>query len=396
MSDQGVYRRFIDWLRQAWWDLPERDELMPLMMARYTPEEASLLTGMPFSGKSLEELAELKQMDPNDLGQQLDALTKKGLIFRSTRGDSVRYRLNDGFFIWRTAGWHGRADEVDKAIAPLLNQYYYHGWFDQYNDTNVKGLRTLPIGETIDDTRQVLPYEEITKVLDSIDYFTVSICPCKHRKNLDPDMPDCKYPTEVCLHFGQLGHYIVENDMGREITRQETEEILRQCAEVGLVHAVSNWEEGPDTICNCCKCCCIFLEAFHKLGHSMSMNPSNYQAHTNPDTCIGCGLCVKRCPMEALRLEELPEAKGRITVVAAENKNGKKELKNKSGKVSVVNPDLCIGCGVCAYKCPTESLVLKRRKVIQAPPKTAREHAMMVATDFTAARNRRGQGKTKS
>ena len=56
MSEQEVYQRFIDWLRQGWWDLPEADELMPLMMARYTPQEASLLTGMPFSGKSLEEV----------------------------------------------------------------------------------------------------------------------------------------------------------------------------------------------------------------------------------------------------------------------------------------------------------------------------------------------------
>ncbi len=390
MSEQEVYQRFIDWLRQAWWDLPEADELMPLMMARYTPEEASLLTGMPFSGKSLEELAEMKQMDRTELGKQLDALTEKGLVYRFVRGDTVRYRLNDGFFILRTAGWHGRTDDVTKTISPLINQYYYHGMFDQYDYTHVKGLRALPIEETIDDDRQILPYEEIAKVLDSIDYFTVSICPCKHRKNLDPDFPDCKYPTEVCLHFDRLGHYIVENGLGREITRQETEEILRQCAEVGLVHAVSNWEEGPDTICNCCKCCCVFLEAFHKLKHAEGINTSNYRVRTNDETCIGCGLCVKRCPMEALRLEELPETKGRITVVATENKNGKKELKNKSGKVSVANTDLCIGCGVCAYKCPTNSLVLERREVIEHPPKNEREHVTLVMADFATYRAQRG------
>ena len=53
MSEQEVYRRFINWLNQTWWGLPEADELMPLIMARYTPEEAVLLTGMPFSGKNL-------------------------------------------------------------------------------------------------------------------------------------------------------------------------------------------------------------------------------------------------------------------------------------------------------------------------------------------------------
>jgi len=109
------------------------------------------------------------------------------------------------------------------------------------------------------------------------------------------------------------------------------------------------------------------------------------------ETCIGDGLCVKRCHMEALRLEDSPETKGRITVVAAENKSGKKELKNKSGKVAVLNPELCIGCGVCAYKCPTKSLVLERREVIQHPPETGREYTERVVKDFAAARRQAGQ-----
>lgn len=390
MSEQEVYRRFIDCLNQGWWRLPESEELMPLMMARYTPEEASLLTGMPFSGRNLEELAEMKQMDPVELKQRLDAMAKKGLVFRTVRGDTFRYRLNDAFFVFRTFGWLGHNDETSKTIARLMNEYFYHGFFDQYNDTKIKGLRALPIEEVIEDTRQILPYEEVAKVLDSQDYFAVSTCPCKHRKNLDPNTPNCKYPTEVCLHFGRLGRYTVENGMGREITRQEAEEILRRSAEMGLVHGVSNWQEGVDTICNCCPCCCIFLEAFHKLKHSMSMTPSNFQAHTNPETCIGCGRCIKRCPMEALYLEDLPEAKGRVTVVAAEDESGTKELRNKKGKVSALNPDRCIGCGVCAYKCPTKSLVLERREVILDPPRTARDHAMLAAADFATAQAQRG------
>jgi formate hydrogenlyase subunit 6/NADH:ubiquinone oxidoreductase subunit I len=391
MSEQEIYQRLIDWLNQRGWKLPEADELMPLVMAQYTPEEASLLIGMPFSGRNLEELAEMKQMDPAELRPRLDAMAKKGLVFRTVRGDTVRYSLNDYFFVWRTWGWSGHTDEVAKTIAPLINRYYYHGFFDQYADTNHKGLRVLPIGEAIEDTRQILPYEEVAKVLDSQDYFTVSTCGCKHRKNLDPDTPDCKYPTEICLHFGRLGHYIVENEMGREITRQEADEILRRCAEIGLVHGVSNWEEGPDTICNCDPCCCIFFEAFHKLKHSMSLNPSNYRVRTNRETCVGCGLCVRRCPMEALYLEDCPEAKDRVTVVAAENKSGQKELKNKRGRVSLVNTDLCIGCGVCAYKCPSKSLVLERQEVIHHPAKDAREYTRLFIADFVAARAQRGE-----
>lgn len=396
MSEQEVYLRFIDWLRQTWWDLPEADELVPLMMARYTPEEASLLTGMPFSGRNLEELAEMKQMDPAELRQKLDALAKKGIVFRTVRGETVRYSLNDSFFVFlRSSFWAGGKDERTKAMAPLVNQYYYHGFFDQYADTHLKGLRVLPIQEVIEDTRQILPYEEVVKVLDSKDYFAVSICPCKHRKNIDPDSANCKYPTEVCLHFNRLGRYTVENGLGRQITRQETREILRQCAEAGLVHGVDNWQEEVTTICNCDPCCCIWFEAYYKLKHSMSLSPSNYRVRTDPETCIGCGLCVKRCPMGAIQLEDFPRAKNRISKVAARNKSGEVELKNKTGKVSVVNPDLCVGCGVCAYKCSTQSLVLERREAIQDPPKDVRQYMGLVTADFAAARAQPGQREDK-
>ncbi len=384
--EQEVYTRFMDWLKQSWYGLPESEYLLPLIMAIYSPEEASLLTGMPFSGRNLEELAEMKNMDPADLRQLLDALAKKGLVFRTVRGDAIRYSLNDSMLVtFRSSFWAGHTDERSKAMATIVNQYYYHGGWDQWDKTHLKGVRALPIQGTIQDTRHILPYEEVMKVLNQQDYFTVSVCPCKHRKNIDPKSPDCRYPAEVCLHFGRLGHYIVENGLGREITRQEAEEILRRSAEAGLVHGVSNWQEEPDTICNCDPCCCLYLEAFHKLKHVEGVTPSNYRVRTNSDTCSGGGLWIKRCPMEALRLEDFTEARGRIIVVAESGK-GKKKLKNKSGKVSVVNLNFCIGCGVCAYKCPTKSLALECREVINYPPKDAREYTRLIMADFAAAR----------
>ena len=105
----------------------------------------------------------------------------------------------------------------------------------------------------MDDIGQVVPYEEVVKVLDSATYFAVSDCPCRHRKNIDDNYANCQYTLkdgsiEVCLHFDKLGKYTVENNMGREITREEAHEILNQCAEAGLVHGISNQQNGPDTI----------------------------------------------------------------------------------------------------------------------------------------------------
>ena len=112
----------------------------------------------------------------------------------------------------------------------------------------------------------------------------------------------------------------------------------------------------------------------------------NYRIRTNDETCIGCGLCVKRCPMEALKVEDRPGIKDRETLVARDD-GGQKKLINKTGKISGLNPKFCIGCGVCAYKCPSKSLVLERKEVIQDPPKDGREYMRIVLDDFAKARS---------
>jgi len=76
--------------------------------------------------------------------------------------------------------------------------------------------------------------------------------------------------------------------------------------------------------------------------------------------------------MEAISLVDSPDAKGRKTRVVNEQGH-EKELVNKTGKVSTANTELCIGCGVCAYKCPSKSLTLTRNLTVHDPPETGRD-----------------------
>ncbi len=51
-----------------------------------------------------------------------------------------------------------------------------------------------------------------------------------------------------------------------------------------------------------------------------------------PDECIGCGICVNQCPVDAITMN-------------ADN-------------IACIDPDLCVNCGMCASACPTSTIEL--------------------------------------
>ena len=338
MSDKKVYMELIEHIRSWIFELPDSKYLLPLFEMRFTPEEAKFLSKIPFLPHTAEELSEKLNIPVDELTVKLDGLAKKGMIYRVEGRSAIRYTLPDAVFsFYRSIGWAGIDDEFNRKISPLMNQYYINDFAADFLGHPTKALRTVPINETIEDPRKIVPYEDILKIVENFEYCAVSPCPCSHRHNLDPEFKDCKHELERCLHFDRLGRYTVQNGLGREITKEETLEILKRAAEAGLVHGITTTKEQMDTICNCCSCCCIFLESVVKMpgiiprGHQ----PSNYVREQDEEKCIGCGLCVERCPMKALELKD---------------------------KKVIFDPDRCLGCGVCVYKCPEEAIYLAHRE----------------------------------
>ncbi len=333
--------------------MPESDYLLPILELRFTPEEAVFLAKIPFLPHSVDQLSEKLKIPIDELERKLDELARKGAIYRVEGRNAVRYALGDTLLIfYRTPGWPGIDDEWNRKISPLLNQYYIDILASDVVGHHTQGLRAIPVNKTIKDKRKIIPYEDILKVIDQVEYYSVTTCACRHRKKLDPVFGEnhCKHETENCLHFDKLGRYIVQSGLGKEITREETLEILAKAADAGLVHGVSNTVEGIDTICNCCSSCCLYLESIVKMpepvprGHQQS----SYIRKMDAGICKACGWCVKRCPMKALEL---------------------------TGKKVSFKPDLCLGCGVCVHKCPTGASYLIYRGEEQDVPKKPRELA---------------------
>jgi NAD-dependent dihydropyrimidine dehydrogenase PreA subunit len=64
---------------------------------------------------------------------------------------------------------------------------------------------------------------------------------------------------------------------------------------------------------------------------------ANWVITVDNDACSGCGACIDRCWMEALKMD---------------------------GDSVVRDFNRCIGCGICRYVCPTDAMKLIRREKV--------------------------------
>ena len=131
------------------------------------------------------------------------------------------------------------------------------------------------------------------------------------------------------MTIGPGAKFNAERGFGRLISKEEALRILDVAEKEGLVHCSSNMGKHVDFICNCCVCHCPILQTIKSSAMPNGGATSAYIAMVDEGSCMGCGDCLERCPMEALALE---------------------------GDVVVRDSKLCIGCGLCVSSCTTDAL----------------------------------------
>jgi NAD-dependent dihydropyrimidine dehydrogenase PreA subunit len=149
----------------------------------------------------------------------------------------------------------------------------------------------------------------------------------------------CDRLEEACLVFGRGVDFYERNGLGRKIGVEEALAILRKADEEGLVLQPSNSQKIAN-ICCCCGCCCGVLRTIKRHPKPATIVSSAFTASADPEFCSGCGTCVPRCQMNAIRIE--------------------------AGK-SAIDQDRCIGCGLCVSTCPTGSVQLVKKPDKELP-----------------------------
>lgn len=163
-------------------------------------------------------------------------------------------------------------------------------------------MRVIPVEKAIDGNSRACSYEEVSKYLDDAHMFSVSNCSCRTSREILGE--GCGHLKEdMCIQLDHAAEYYIRTGRGREITRQEADEIIRRAEENGLVHQIPNTDGSGKThaICNCCGCGCYALRTSTMFKNN-DMSRSNYVAKVDKEKCVACGQCAENCPMNAIQL----------------------------------------------------------------------------------------------
>jgi ferredoxin len=186
---------------------------------------------------------------------------------------------------------------------------------------------------------EVLDYDRVSTMVQKATHISLAMCFCRHKAHHLGRA--CAAPADNCISLNQLSRSLASHGTTRPITVRECMEVIERAQDANLVQIGENVQDQPAYICNCCGCCCEFLNGVKHFGSPITVSTSNYLPEVQAERCNGCGLCVKNCPIEAVSLQPPADASGNPTCR--------------------IDDQICLGCGICVKSCRRGALTLRSR-----------------------------------
>jgi electron transport complex protein RnfB len=299
---------------------------LKLLAKLFSPDEAELVSQLHLTLELPRQIAERIGENPHELRSTLKDLTKKGLI----RAEPVDGGIGFGLLPFVVGIYEMQGETIDVELAELFETYYKQAFgFSLSQEPKVH--RIIPINESIKTNLEVRPYESVVAIIAACKAWGVVDCICRKQKLLIGQ--PCIHPIDNCMVLSTFPGAFNNSKSVHVLTQQEAIDKLREASEAGLVHSVSNNQRDLWYICNCCKCSCGILRGMADLGLANVVAKSSFLNQVDEDLCILCGICVDRCPFDAIKLES---------------------------KLSI-DSIRCTGCGSCVITCTEGALSLALR-----------------------------------
>lgn len=311
----------------------------------FTPKEAKIATKLNFSwSQNLEPLETIYErvkdigISMEELEKLLDTMAHKGIIHSKREGDKKFYA--NSLFMYGM--YELQVNNLTKDFLENALKYMLEGFGLEAYGTKIPQFRTVPVEKSIKIEYNVPTYDDLRYIIDNVEGpIMVANCLCRQATDLSGQPCEMTDRRETHLGFGHLAQIYINEGKGRQISKDEALEILRKNEEEGLVLQAANSLQ-PQFFCSCCGCCCPILKNLKQFPRPIEFFSTNYSAEINRDLCSGCGTCIDRCQMGAIKLVK---------------------------DIAKVNWKKCIGCGNCVPTCPEEAIQLtKKGEEIDPPP----------------------------
>jgi ferredoxin len=286
-----------------------------LLKKLFSLEEAELASKLRLTKETSAQITGRTGGDLKEVRKLLKQMVKRGLIsFGKVEGG-----LGFGLMPFVVGIYEMQVGRIDAEFAALFEEYYQQS-FGQTLAVEPQVHRVVPVGETVRVDMEVRPYESAADIVSGSKSWGVVECICRTQQALIGD--PCLHPRDVCMVLSEQPGAFDRNTGIRKLTMEGSLDTLKRASQAGLVHTVSNNQEGHWYICNCCSCSCGFLRGIAELGIA-----------NDEDLCLACEICMDYCNFDALEMND----------------------------VILVDEVRCVGCGLCVTACPEEALTLVRR-----------------------------------
>ena len=386
-AEKDVYAVICE--RLAWPNSIRLRRILEWEFSQLEMEVCHILKEVPEVGQA-EALSEWLDVPVTKMREVLESLFQKGAIFPKEYKTWMGFRfLPRGLYQLHDGGMTNAA--LDLKYGPTLynlwNDFAVHDESRRVAETYEKwrevggrpekeyGRRILPAYEAMlmsPDADQMQPWEDARAIIDAMDM--IALAPCSCRKRVSGGGMTCKRTkAQVCLNFNKAAIGVIYKH-GREITKSEALQVIRQANRDGLAHSMEHYQTvTPNLLCACCDCCCHHWGPTLQAGWQPSyrFRKSRWEVDISQGACDACidvkegPKCITICQFNAIDMREMEHFKESPMPEPWVIQNVK----------AFVDAEKCWGCLSCVLVCPVNAItaVCVRDESWVPPQRTAPE-----------------------
>ncbi len=192
---------------------------------------------------------------------------------------------------------------------------------------------------------QVVPIEDIEKILDMMGQIVRIRCYCRHITIEEQEARYC-FGVTTSSDIGPMAELVDDSFLAgpdggdmEVMDRGDALQFMQDCERDGLMHSVWTFMTPfIGGICNCDRSDCLAMRSTLGAGAKV-MFRAEYVAQVDWDECTGCRRCMQVCQFGALGF-------------------------SAAAQKVMVDQRMCYGCGVCRSVCATDAMSLVERESV--------------------------------